>query len=291
MMLIPNTVLDAVAKEWIAHDISSFDVGGAVVGTGPAQATFFAKSIMVLAGFPFVEAVFRVLDCTVTWSVEEGTRLVATSKSRVPVGTVRGPIANILQGERTALEALTRCSAVATATRDLNDVARASGWKGRVAATRKTTPGSFRLVEKYGVIIGGGDTHRYNLSTCTMLKDNHIDATGSITTSVKKAKLVGGFTNKVEVECRSEQDAIEACRAGADIVMLDNFSPASLRDAVPRIKQQFPGAIVETSGGITKATLPSYAIDGVDIISVGALTHGYSFVDVSLKVVKQQAKL
>eukprot|EP01065_Artemidia_motanka_P053435 TRINITY_DN9907_c0_g1_i1.p1 TRINITY_DN9907_c0_g1~~TRINITY_DN9907_c0_g1_i1.p1 ORF type:complete len:314 (+),score=87.22 TRINITY_DN9907_c0_g1_i1:61-942(+) len=289
-LLPPN--LPSIVSEWVSHDIPSFDVGGAVVGGGPAAAIFFAKSRMVIAGHPFVEAIFQGLGCRVEWTrmYPEGSRVNASSASRVTIGRVFGPAARILQGERTALEVLTRCSACATAARDAVDIAQKQGWKGRIAATRKTTPGAFRLVEKYGVLIGGADTHRYSLSTMTMLKDNHVDAAGGITAAVKKAKDLGGFALKVEVEARSVADAEEACRAGADVVMLDNFTPDQLRECAPKLKQAFPHTLFEVSGGITHSSLPNFLVDGVDILSMGCLTHGTPATDVSLKI-DRRAKL
>jgi len=293
-LLLPSQLRQAVG-EWLREDINSFDVGGAIVGPRPTTATYYAKSPMILAGLPFATAVFDVLGCKTSWLVKEGQWIAGSSKNRVPIGTVSGPANSILQGERTALEVLTRCSAVATSTTQFAQAARQGAgtnpnhppWGGKVAATRKTTPGSFRLVEKYGVLVGGGDTHRYNLSSAVMLKDNHIDVcSGSIAEGVRQAKAIAGFTTKVEVECRSEEDAVEACKAGADIVMLDNFTPATLREVAPRLKKAFPHVVIETSGGITRETIPNYAVPGVDIISVGALTHGYPSVDISLKVNK-----
>jgi len=285
-LLPPN--LPKIVSEWVAHDIPSFDVGGAVVGSGPAAAIFFAKSRMVIAGHPFVEAIFAGLGCRVEWAPNypEGT-LLDNVTSKVTIGRVFGPAARILQGERTALECLTRCSSVALATREAVMIAKREGWGGRIAATRKTTPGTFRMVEKYGILVGGGDTHRYSLSTMTMLKDNHIDAAGSITAAVQKAKALGGFALKVEVEARGVKDAQEAAKAGADVIMLDNFTPDQLREHAPKLKQAYPQVIFEVSGGITHRTLVSHLVDGVDILSMGCLTHGVAATDISLKIDKR----
>lgn len=286
------TVLRAAVHEWLQGDIPAFDVGGAVVGNKPVQATFFVKSSLVLAGFPFVEAIFYELGCVVTWTVPEGAVLAGSGARRIAAGTVTGPAARVLQGERTALEVLTRCSAVATYAARVVKAAtdKNPNWKGKVAATRKTTPGAFRLVEKYGAIVGGADPHRYSLSTMVMLKDNHIDISGSITKAVAASRKLCGFSTKIEVECRSEADAIEACGAGADVVMLDNFSPEAAATAGKRIKARFPFVIVETSGGITVDSIAKYAADGIDIISVGSITHGPPPVDISMKIVAAPLK-
>eukprot|EP01061_Rhynchopus_euleeides_P021513 TRINITY_DN35091_c0_g2_i1.p1 TRINITY_DN35091_c0_g2~~TRINITY_DN35091_c0_g2_i1.p1 ORF type:complete len:295 (+),score=139.38 TRINITY_DN35091_c0_g2_i1:63-947(+) len=283
-MLPPS--IDEVVAEWIKHDIPSFDVGGHVVGTGQNTAVFYAKSTMVTAGYPFVEAIFRYCGCQVSWKVQEGTYIRASGKDRVVLGEVTGPVNRILQGERTALEVMTRCSSVAYQMHLASTVAKQQGWSGKIAGTRKTTPGTFRLVDKYGLLVGGGDPHRYSLSAMTMLKDNHVDAAGSITAAVKGAKAVGGFSMKVEVEARNVAEATEACAAGADVVMLDNFTPAQLEVEAPALKQVYPNVIFEVSGGITHETLRTFLVEGVDILSMGCLTHGPPAVDVSLKIKK-----
>eukprot|EP01060_Flectonema_neradi_P006200 TRINITY_DN14150_c1_g1_i1.p1 TRINITY_DN14150_c1_g1~~TRINITY_DN14150_c1_g1_i1.p1 ORF type:complete len:291 (+),score=41.81 TRINITY_DN14150_c1_g1_i1:79-951(+) len=282
--------LGDIMMSYIKHDIPSLDVGGAVVGSGKKTAVFFVKSELVLAGKPFVDALFNKLSCSVEWIVEEGIRLKGSSKNKIEVGYVRGPANRILQGERTALEILTRCSSVALEMRKAVEIAKSENWSGVIAGTRKTTPGTFRLIEKYGMLIGGGDSHRYSLSGMTMLKDNHIDACGSITSAVKSAKKVGGFALKVEVEARTPSDVEEACIAGADVVMLDNFTPALLREHAQKLKAKFPSVLFEVSGGITHATLRNFLIPGLDVLSMGCLTHGPPAVDISLKI-RNDAKL
>jgi nicotinate-nucleotide pyrophosphorylase (carboxylating) len=157
-------------------------------------------------------------------------------------------------------------------------------WKGSVAGTRKTTPGSFRLVEKYGLLVGGVDTHRMNMSQMTMLKDNHIWSVGSITKAVTLARTACGFTQKIEVECQCLSEALEACAVGADIVMLDNYTPDKLKVDAKEIKIQFPHVIIEASGGITMENICDYVSEDVDVISSGGLTQGYDCLDFSLKV-------
>lgn len=257
-----------------------------MVGTVPRQATLWMKSSGVFAGKPFFEAVFSALDCQVEWKdavAREGT-FISASDEKVALATVTGPINKILQGERTALNALSRCSGVATASNEAVQIARSAGWKGWVAGTRKTTPGSFRVVEKYGLLVGGAATHRLDLSQMVMLKDNHIWSAGSITKAVELARKAAGFSQKIEVECQSKEEALEAAAAGADIVMLDNFSPVQLTMSAAIIKDQYPNILIEASGGITIATMGDYLGPNVDIISQGKLTHGYACLDFSLKV-------
>ena len=199
---------------------------------------------------------------------------------------MRGPACKLLQGERTALNILTRASGIATHARELSNEAERLGWKGEVAGTRKTTPG-FRMVEKYGLLVGGISTHRYDLSQMVMLKDNHIWSAGSITTAVKKARKAGGFSVKIEVECRSLSEATEAAEAGAEIVMLDNFEPAALEKASQALKASFPNLTIEASGGIRKDTLHKYCLPAVDVVSLSATTQGYGTVNFSLKLCKE----
>ncbi len=213
------------------------------------------------------------------------------------IGTVQGKCCDILRAERTVLNILSRASGVATQARKVSKIARTLGWNGVVAGTRKTTPG-LRQIEKYALIVGGCAPHRYDLSQMVMLKDNHIWATGSITNAVQKAKEVAGFAMKIEVECQNEGEAIEACESGVDVIMLDNFSSASLPEIVARLKERFPRVLIEASGvsskspiqlrdiskGINDANMPNYMISGIDIISRGSLTHGYPCLDISMKI-------
>lgn len=293
--LLPHRQIEQAVAEWIDADIPSFDVGALAFGRQQqGTAYLYMKSPGVFAGQPFFEAVFRAVECEWEWNDElavEG-RFIDPSKennisnNKVILAIVRGPVARILQGERTALNTLSRCSGVATASREAVRVARDCGWKGWVAGTRKTTPGSFRIVEKYGLLVGGAATHRLDLSQMVMLKDNHVVAAGgSITAAVQCARKAAGFSQKIEVECQSLQQADEAAEAGADIVMLDNFAPDQLRADAATFKHNYPHVLVEASGGITVGTMKHYLCDAVDIVSQGKLTQGYSCIDFSLKIV------
>jgi nicotinate-nucleotide pyrophosphorylase (carboxylating) len=278
--LLPVTWQDTVHK-WLQTDIPSFDVGGFVVGEEERTAVLLGKSPGILAGVPFVQAVFDKLGCTVEWLMKEGDTITPVCQ----VAKVTGPVRKILMGERTALNIITRASGIATQARSVSDLVKASGWAGEVAGTRKTTPG-FRMVEKYALLVGGCSTHRHDLSAMVMLKDNHIWSAGNITNAVKAARSVGGFSIKIEVECRSLDEAKEACTAGADICMLDNYTPENLHKDATALKKLFPHVIVEGSGGITKDTIVSYCSPAVDVLSMGSLTQGYFALDFSLKVAR-----
>mmetsp|Transcript_102236 Transcript_102236/g.305204 ORF Transcript_102236/g.305204 Transcript_102236/m.305204 type:complete len:317 (-) Transcript_102236:132-1082(-) len=276
-------------ERWIQQDMPKWDVGGYVVGEEPGHAMLLGKAEGMLAGVPFAEFVFEYAGCAVQWLQEEGHYISKEeAAAKAPVAKVSGPTRKLLIAERTALNILSRASGVATAARAAMELARAHGWHGRVAGTRKTTPG-FGIVEKYALLVGGADTHRMDLSNMVMLKDNHIWSTGSIAGSVERARFACGFSTKIEVECTSEQDAREACTAGADVVMLDNYKGDELKQVAARIKAQWPHVIIEASGGITMGTLPAFFSEHVDVISQGCLTDGYDTLDFSLKVPKPDA--
>lgn len=284
--LIPPSITQTI-DEWIREDIPSIDRGAFVVGTQPKKATLFAKSNLVLAGVPFFDLIFKKFNVTVDWKYKEGSYIEASNKSRVPVATLSGRAKDILQGERLALNVITRCCSIATNAKLFTDEKKKHNFKGSIAGTRKTTPG-FRLAEKYSLLVGGCDTHRWDLSSMLMIKDNHIDACGSITKAVEKGKLVAGFSTMIEVECRSLEDAFEAAKAGAHVVMLDNFGPEKSKIAAKEFKKKFPNVIVEVSGGIRLNDVSDYFCDEVDVISVGGLIQGVPYVDLSLKIEQQK---
>jgi len=271
----------------LKEDIPSFDYAGFVVGDKIEEATLYCKAEGVLAGCPFFDEIFRSLDCEVVWNVKEGTELSGSNSSRIVVAKVRGQSRKILVGERTALNILARASGIATVSRKAHKIASLAGFKGKVAGTRKTTPG-FRIVEKYAILVGGCDTHRMDLSSMIMLKDNHVWSTGSISNAVKKAKSVGGFSVKIEVECQNIEEAEEAINAGADIVMLDNMKPPQLKEASKKLKTHHPHVLIEGSGGITLETLSEYFSEDVDVLSMGNLTQGVQHIDFSLKIDKKK---
>ncbi|RAR04643.1 glycoside hydrolase family 16 protein [Stemphylium lycopersici] len=258
--LLPQTYKRYIS-EWLEEDTPSFDYGGFVVGEEMSEAKLLGKSEGIVAGVPFFDEVFRQLGCTVEWHVKEGTSFQPITHC----ATVRGPVRHLLLGERVALNTLARCSGIATKSNKLLTLLRGAGYPNILAGTRKTTPG-FRLVEKYGMLVGGVDAHRVDLSAMTMLKDNHIVAAGSITNAVRAAKAAGGFAIKVEVECQSFEEADEAIAAGADIVMLDNFTPEGVQIAAKDLKDKWGRGtgdrkqfLVEVSGGLTEYNVESSA--------------------------------
>jgi nicotinate-nucleotide pyrophosphorylase (carboxylating) len=261
--LIP-TGLSQLVQQWLAEDTPSFDYGGFVVGDSIRSATLFQKSAGVVAGVPFFDEVFKQCNCTVKWNTVEGD-FVDPQGNKFVAATVTGPTRMLLLGERVGLNMLARCSGIATKSREMKNLVQKAGYTGILAGTRKTTPG-FRLVEKYGMLVGGVDQHRMDLSSMIMLKDNHIWSRGSITDAVKAARAVGGYTIKIEVEVDSEAGADEAIEAGADVIMLDNFDGSGLKIAARSLKERWAGKgktfLLECSGGLTLSNVESYVNNG-----------------------------
>ncbi len=266
-------------RGWLAEDIGSGDV--TTMATVPqghvSKGIIHAKQSGILAGIPLARLVFEVVDQSLSFNAQ------AVDGDRVERGTilavVEGSTHSILTGERLALNLLQRLSGIATKTNEY--VTAAQGQTVRIADTRKTTPGH-RTLEKYAVRIGGGANHRYGLYDAVMIKDNHIKAAGGITAAVHAAKSRIPHTMMIEVEAETLVQAEEAVNAGAHIVMLDNMNAADMAEAVTVIRRLAPHVVLEASGGITPERVAEVARCGVDIISVGSLTHSFQALDISL---------
>ncbi|KAH8830380.1 Quinolinate phosphoribosyl transferase [Flagelloscypha sp. PMI_526] len=270
--------------DWLAEDTPSFDYGGYVVGEDLKEAFLFGKGteVAVLAGSPFFTEIFNQLGCSVEWNLTEGSSFQPVTH----IATVKGKARHLLLGERIALNLLARCSGIATKSKRVKDLAQSYGFKGIIAGTRKTTPG-FRLVEKYGMLVGGIDPHRHDLSSMIMLKDNHIWSSGSITAAIQKAREVGGFTLLLDVEVTNEAEADEAIAAGADIIMLDNMEGDNLINTARRLREKWGKErkfLFETSGNITEANLQQRAIPEIDILSTSVVHQSVQHIDFSLKI-------
>ncbi|ODV93983.1 hypothetical protein PACTADRAFT_4876 [Pachysolen tannophilus NRRL Y-2460] len=274
---------------WISEDIPSFDYGGYVVGAKINTAILYCKSDGVLSGVPFADEVANQCGLKVEWLVQEGLFLKPseTENGKIIIAKVEGPVKDLLIAERLFLNILARCSGIATQSFLTIAKAREVGYTGIIAGTRKTTPG-LRLLEKYSMLVGGCDTHRYDLSSMVMLKDNHIWSTGSITKAVENAKKVIGFSTKIEVEVQSEKEAEEAIEAGADIIMLDNFSGEDLKMTAINLKNKYNGQnkkfLLECSGGLTLQNLAQYLCNDIDIYSSSSIHQGTPIIDFSLKI-------
>lgn len=269
----------AQIRAWLQEDIGSGDV--TTMATVPedhqSRGIIHAKASGIVAGMPLMRMVFGVVDASlkIESQVSDGDFV---EKGKV-LAVVEGSTHSILTGERLALNLLQRLSGIATVTRAF--VEAAEGFPARIADTRKTTPGH-RTLEKYAVRIGGGSNHRFGLYDAVMIKDNHIKAAGGIAAAVAAAKRRVPHTMKIEVEAESLAQAEEGARAGADIVMFDNMSPESMKEAVVRLRAIAPHVLLEASGGMRVERVREVASTGVDIISVGSLTHSFRALDISL---------
>ena len=244
-----------------------------------AEADIIARERLVVCGLGIAEAVFTRFD----WRTRLRTR-VADGDPVTPgtlVATVRGPAQALLAGERVALNFMQHLSGVATLTQTF--VAAAEGAKVRVTDTRKTTPG-LRALEKYAVRVGGGHNHRADLSSGILIKDNHIALVGSVREAVRRARVNATHSLRIEVEVESMSELDEALEAGAEAVLLDNFATRDVGEAVKRVRERAPRTLVEISGGVTLDRMHELAKSGVDIISVGSLTHSARAVDLSMEV-------
>ncbi|KAH7960957.1 hypothetical protein HPB49_025292 [Dermacentor silvarum] len=279
--LLNPAVLQDLALSWLREDQPSLDVGLYVVGDADCTAYLWCKSPGVLAGVPFANAVLSQLDCDVKWLRNEGEWLHPVAK----VAEVTGQARRVLLAERVVLNCLARASGVASAARRMREVLNGMHWDGVLAGTRKTTPG-FRLVENL-TIIWPSMTNPLVWSLrcfCAFLCVFTCVHGSLMSQAVRIAKKMGGFTRKVEVECRSVEEAQQAARAGGDIIMLDNFEAKDLSQAAQKLKTEFPGVLIEASGGITPENVTQYAVPGIDIISSSLLIQGYPTVDFSLKL-------
>lgn len=271
---------DKFIKMALEEDINSEDVttNSVMPHYKKGQVELICKEDGIVAGLQVFQRVFQLLDSKteVVFDVQDGE---AVQKGQ-HMATVVGDIRVLLSGERTALNYLQRMSGIATYT---NKVAKLlEGTKTTLLDTRKTTP-CMRIFEKYAVTVGGGSNHRYNLSDGVLLKDNHIDAAGSVKAAVLAAKAYAPFVRKIEVETESLEQVQEALEGGADIIMLDNMTPDMMAEAVKLIDGR---AKTECSGNITKENIEKITAIGVDYVSSGALTHSAPILDISLKHLK-----
>jgi nicotinate-nucleotide pyrophosphorylase (carboxylating) len=244
-----------------------------------AKARIIAKEPLVVGGMIFVREVFSLVggEVSVHELFDEGATVAAGSV----IAEISGRARSLLAGERTALNILQRVSGVSTVTREY--VERVAGLAVKIVDTRKTAPG-MRMMEKYGVYLGGGANHRFGLSDGVLIKDNHIKLAGGIGAAVSRAKATYHLL-KIEVEVSSLDGVREAIDAGADVIMLDNMSVPAMREAVAFARGIDPRVLLEASGNVSLGNVRQIAETGVDLISVGALTHSARAVDISMKIV------
>ena len=279
-MILPLIYVDDIIKRALSEDINYVDVATdyLIPENQRDKAYLVAKEDGVVCGLEIAMRVFTLLDETFKFTLffKDGDRV----KKGDRIAEYEGKTVFLLKGERTALNLLQQLSGVATATAKAVDAVK--GTKAQITDTRKTVP-TLRALQKYAVTCGGGKNHRFNLSDAAMLKDNHIDAGGGIKNAVAALREKIGHTVKIEVETRNLDEVKEALEAGADIIMLDNMCPEEMKKAVVLIDGR---ALSEASGGITSENVREAAETGVDIISLGAITHSVKAMDISMKMVK-----
>ena len=277
-MKLPQFYIDDLIKRAISEDINYIDVTTdyLIPDGSVSTARLISKDEGVVAGIEIGMRVFELLDADVTLTIfkKDGE---AVKKGDV-IAEMRGSTAALLKGERTALNLMQHMSGIATETRKCVDLIK--GTRATIAETRKTLPG-LRPLQKYAVVAGGGVNHRYNLSDAAMLKDNHIDAYGSLTKAVEALRSKVGHMVKIEVETRTLEELEEALAVKADVIMLDNMDCATMKKAVEITAGR---AKLEASGNVTHENIREVAETGVDIISLGALTHSVKCFDISMRI-------
>jgi nicotinate-nucleotide pyrophosphorylase (carboxylating) len=268
-----DIVMNALKEDMPLGDITTDNI---ISPESTTRATFLAKQDAIIVGLQVAQHVFEILDTGVKFTafIKDGDRV----KKGDIIAAVSGPTRALLKGERTALNFMQRLSGIATITNKYVQIVKDLPVK--VADTRKTTPG-LRILEKYAVSAGGGSNHRYSLSDGVLIKDNHIAAAGGIRNAVELVRKSIPHTVKIEVETESIEEVQEALDCKADIIMLDNMSNDQMREAVKLINKR---ALVEASGNISEETIYEVAKTGVDIISIGKVTHSAGSIDISMNI-------
>lgn len=267
--------IDAIVRRALEEDLPDITAAAMFAADERGRAHFLMKASGVLAGLPFAEATFRAIDAGATFVAkrQDGDHVEAGEI----VAEVSATVIALLSGERIALNFLQRASGIATTTRRYVDAVR--GTNAVIVDTRKTAPG-LRALDKYAVVSGGGQNHRMGLFDMFLIKNNHIDRAGSIAAAVERVRS-RGLQQKIMVEVRDMDELDQALALRPDFILLDNMTPAEFRRAVERTAGAVP---LEASGGVTLETVRVIAESGVDRISVGALTHSVTALDISMRI-------
>jgi nicotinate-nucleotide pyrophosphorylase (carboxylating) len=284
-MFMPRKLVEEKLKQILANDIGQGDVTAAAIipANLTVKAEVIAKEEGIAAGIEEAKLLTEYLGLSTIAKVSDGAKI----KNKQVLMQISGNAQTILSGERTMLNLLSRMSGIATKTRTLVEKLEKANVKAKVAGTRKSAPGLLYF-DKKAVSIGGGDPHRLHLDDMVLIKDNHLAIVGGVEEAVKKAKAKASFTKKIEVEVNNIEDALKGAKAGADIIMLDNFSPKQAKDSSEALqKAGFGSILLEVSGGITSENLLEYVNAQVDIISMGELTHSVKALNISLEIVKE----
>jgi nicotinate-nucleotide pyrophosphorylase (carboxylating) len=288
-MFLPRKILEEKLRSMLAEDVGEGDITTALIvpAGATAEAEVICKEHGVAAGIEEAAVLLESLGLKVQALLKDGDE----TKANQVIMKISGDARTILSVERTLLNLLSRMSGIATTTRQLMKKIQGAKLKTKVACTRKTAPG-LQYFDKKAVLIGGGDTHRLHLDDMILIKDNHIAIAGSLQKAVRDAKERASFSKKIEVEVTTPAEALEAAKAGADIVMLDNFSPQQIKKAIALLKEEkmYEKILLEASGGITKENVVRFASTGVDVVSLGEITNSSKALDISLEMVGLRKK-
>jgi nicotinate-nucleotide pyrophosphorylase (carboxylating) len=284
-MFLPENILAEKIRSFLEKDVGQGDI--TTLLTIPqgivAEAEIIVKEEGVVAGLEEISTFLKSLGFETDTSVSDGSEVEEDTVIMRIVGNAR----TMLSTERTILNLLTRMSGIATKTRRIIEKIKDAGYETITACTRKVAPGLLYF-DKKAVMLGGGDTHRLHLDDLVLIKDNHLAIVGDAGEAVKRARNAVSFSKKIEVEVSSEKDALEAVEAGADIVMLDNFSPQKIKHVISLLEEKRlrENVLIEASGGINEENVIEYVATGVDVLSLGEITDSVRALDISLDVVK-----
>jgi len=284
-MFLPHTILEEKLLRILAEDLGQGDITTSIIvpEESVAEAKVIAKDSGVVCGIEEATILSESLGLKTQALVRDGQKI----SSLQVLLKISGKTRTILSTERTLLNLISRMSGIATVTRKLVEEIRKNRLETKVACTRKTAPGLLYF-DKKAVLVGGGDTHRLHLDNMVLIKDNHIKIAGNLKKAVEVAKSNISFSQRIEVEITEVEDVITAAKAGVDIIMFDNFSVKKIEKAIRLLKKMNlrEKVLLEASGGITKENFLQYALTGVDIISLGEITHSAKALDISLEITK-----
>ncbi len=288
-MFLPKRVLEEKIRKFLEEDVGQGDITTSLaVSSGTiVEAEVVAKEAGVVAGVEEAVTLLESLNLQAEALVADGSRI----EEKTTIMKIVGDARTLLSSERTLLNLLTRMSGIATTTNRLINKVQDAGYKTRIACTRKVAPGLLYF-DKRAVMLGGGDTHRLHMDDLVLIKDNHLAIIGDVVDAVKKVRNAVSFSKKIEVEVTDVKEALVAAKAGADIVMFDNFSPQQVKEAVALLEREGfrSKVLIEVSGRITERNILEYAATGVDVLSLGELTDSVKALDMSLEVVKVKRK-
>jgi nicotinate-nucleotide pyrophosphorylase (carboxylating) len=284
-MFLPHKILEEKLLRILAEDLGQGDITTSIIvpEESVTEAKVIAKDSGVVCGIEEATILSESLGLKTQALVKDGQKI----SSLQVLLKISGKTRTILSAERTLLNIISRMSGIATVTRKLVEEIRKNRLETKVACTRKTAPGLLYF-DKKAVLVGGGDTHRLHLDNMVLIKDNHIKIAGNLKKAVEVAKSNVSFSQRIEVEITEVEDVIDAAKAGVDIIMFDNFSLKKIEKAIRLLKKMHlrEKVLLEASGGITKENFLQYASTGVDIISLGEITHSAKALDISLEITK-----